>query len=324
MEESLDKVLFRPEREGFLSQGEKGKRTYLLSGKCRSPTFSVIFRVILGTENQSFVDYGMVIREMGYEAGGYGEQLKARKLKNRQEKSLKPGDEFLSGIRKGERFVPIVNFVFYYGEKAWDGSTRLFDLLDIPRTEAWIYDYISDYRMNLVHAGNVVPGHFHTGLKQVFELLPYSGRGKEMERYVEQNSGEFSNVSEETFELLATFFDDRELELAKKKEQFRNKEGGGYNMCTAFREIREESFRLGKDQGFKQGKDQGFKLGKDQGFKQGKDRGIKLGKDQGIKIGEERVNLLIQRLIKDCRMEEIERAVSDKDYQQELFSKYGI
>ena len=79
-------------------------------------------------------------------------------------------------------------------------------------------------------------------------------------------------------------------------------------MCTAFREIREESFRLGKDQG----------------FKLGKDRGIKLGKDQGIKIGEERVNLLIQRLIKDCRMEEIERAVSDKAYQQELFSKYGI
>ena len=129
-----------------------------------------------------------------------------------------------------------------------------------------------------------------------------------MERYVEQNSGEFSNVSEETFELLATFFDDRDLELAKKKEQFRNKEGGGYNMCTAFREIREESFRLGKDQG----------------FKLGKDRGIKLGKDQGIKIGEERVNFLIQRLIKDCRMEEIERAVSDKAYQQELFSKYGI
>ena len=75
-------------------------------------------------------------------------------------------------------------------------------------------------------------------------------------------------------------------------------------MCTAFRQIREE------------GISQGIKLGKDQG--------IKLGQDQGIKIGEERVNLLIQRLIKDCRMEEIERAVSDRAYQQELFTKYGI
>ena len=244
----------------------------------------MIFRVILGTENQSFVDYGMVIREMGYEAGGYGEQLKLRKRKNREEKRLMPGDEFLSGIKKGERFVPIVNFVFYYGEKEWDGNTRLFDMLDIPKKEAWIYDYISDYRMNLVHAGNVTSENFHTGLKQVFELLPFSGSGKEMKRYVERNSQEFSNVSGETFELLATFFDDRDLELEKKKEQFRNKEGGGYNMCTAFQEIREE----------------------------------------GIQIGEERVNLLIQRLIQECRMEEIERAVSDKAYQQELFIKYGI
>ena len=210
-----------------------------------SQSEKMVFRVILGTENQSFVDYGMVIREMGYEAGTYGEQLKLRKRKNREEKRLKPGDEFLS-----------------------------------------------DYRMNLVHAGNVTPQNFHTGLKQVFELLPFSGSGKEMERYVERNSQEFSNVSGETFELLATFFDDRDLELAKKKEQFRNKEGGGYNMCTAFREIREE--------------------------------GIQIGKDQGIQIGAERVNLLIQRLIQEYRMEEIERAVSDKAYQQELFIKYGI
>ena len=36
------------------------------------------------------------------------------------------------------------------------------------------------------------------------------------------------------------------------------------------------------------------------------------------------MNQLIQCLIRDCRMEEIQRAVSDKAYQQELFSKYGI
>ena len=284
----------------------------------------LIFRVILGTENQSYVDYGMVIREMGYEAGSYGEQLKIRKIKNRQEKRLKKRDEFLSGIRKGERLVPIVNFVFYYGESAWDGSTRLFELLDIPREEAWIYDYISDYKINLVHAGNVVPEHFRTGLRQVFELLPYSGNGREMERYVEQNSQEFANVSEEAFDLLATFFDGGKLELAAKKEQLKNEEGGGYNMCTAFREIREDGIKIGKDQGIKLGRDQGIKLGRDQGIKLGRDQGIKIGKDQGIKLGEERVNQLIQCLIRDCRMEEIERAVSDKAYQQELFSKYGI
>ena len=248
----------------------------------------LIFRVILGEENQSFVDYGMVIREMGYEAGGYGEQLRLRKLKRREEKSLKSGDEFLSGIKKDERFVPIVNFVFYYGEREWDGSTRLLELLDIPDGEEWIYDYISDYRMNLVHAGNVQPGNSRTGLKQVFELLPFSGNEKKMEQYVEQNSREFSNVSEETFELLSTFFDNKEMDLVKKKEQFRNKEGGGYNVSTEFQRVREDGIQIGE------------------------------------KKGEERVNLLIQRLIQDSRMDDIERAVSDRAYQQELFLKYKI
>ncbi len=121
----------------------------------------LIFRVILGMENQSYVDYGMVVREMGYEAGSYGEQLKVRKQKNRKEKVLQSGDEYLSGIKREERLIPVVNFVFYYGEKAWDGTTRLLELLDIPQGEEWIYDYISDYRMNLVHVGNVQAGNFH-------------------------------------------------------------------------------------------------------------------------------------------------------------------
>ncbi len=107
-------------------------------------------------------------------------------------------------------------------------------------------------------------------------------------------------MNEETLELLSTFFDDKEMELVKKKEQFRNKEGGGYNVCTAFREIMEK------------GRNQGIEIGKNQGMKLGEEK------------GEERVNRLIQRLIQDCRMDEIERAVSDRAYQKELFQKYGI
>ena len=71
-------------------------------------------------------------------------------------------------------------------------------------------------------------------------------------------------------------------------------------MCTAFREIMEK------------GRNQGIEIGKNQGMKLGEEK------------GEERVNRLIQHLIQDCRMDEIERAVSDRSYQKELFQKYGI
>ena len=123
-------------------------------------------------------------------------------------------------------------------------------------------------------------------------------------------------MSEETFELLATFFDDNEMEMVKKKELFRNLEGGGYNMCTAFREIREE------------GINQGIQIGKDQGIQIGKVQGIQIGKDQGIQIGmekgEERVNVLIRQLLREGCMDEIAKAVSDKNYQEELFARYHI
>ena len=95
-------------------------------------------------------------------------------------------------------------------------------------------------------------------------------------------------------------------------------------MCTAFREIREE----GINQGIQIGKDQGIQIGKDQGIQIGKVQGIQIGKDQGIQIGmekgEERVNVLIRQLLREGRMDEIAKAVSDKNYQEELFARYHI
>ncbi len=98
------------------------------------------------------------------------------------------------------------------------------------------------------------------------------------------------------------------MEMVKKKELFRNLEGGGYNMCTAFREIREE------------GINQGIQIGKDQGIQIGKDQGIQIGMEKG----EERVNVLIRQLLREGRMDEIAKAVSDKNYQEELFARYHI
>lgn len=40
--------------------------------------------------------------------------------------------------------------------------------------------------------------------------------------------------------------------------------------------------------------------------------------------GEVRVSLLIQLLIKNSRTEEIEKAVSDKDYQNKLFKEFHL
>lgn len=186
----------------------------------------------------------------------------------------------------------MITICFYYGEQEWDASTSLFELLDVPEGKKWVYEYMSDYKLNLVHAGNVKPENFKTGLKQVFELLPFSADAANLQLYMEEHKEEFLNVTEETCELLLTFFDDRDMECLKEKEIFQNQQGGGYDMCTAFRQMKEE--------------------------------GIQIGEERGIQIGEERVNLLFKHLLQDSRINDIKRAVSDREYQNQLFKEYNL
>lgn len=277
---------------------------------------TAVFRVICGGEGQSYIDYGMAIRDQGYDAAAYLEQLYAKRQKRREEKSLEPGDEYLSGIKKGDRFIPVVTLCFYYGEKEWDAAERLFELLDIPEGEEWIYKYLSDYRLNLVHAWNVEPENFQTGLRQVFELLPFSGNAEKLREYVEGHKEEFRNVSEETCELLLTFMDDKDMDIFERKGQFYNEEGGGYDMCTAFRQMREEGIQIGEERGIQIGEERGIQIGE----KRGEERGIQIGE----KRGEERVNHLIRLMLQENRGDDIQKVVANREYQEKLFMEYGI
>ena len=68
------------------------------------------------------------------------------------------------------------------------------------------------------------------------------------------------------------------------------------------------------------GFEKGEEIGKELGKKEGKEEGRKEGKAEG----EARVNHLIQLLIKQARTGEIEKAVTDKEFQQSLFTEFGI
>ena len=56
----------------------------------------------------------------------------------------------------------------------------------------------------------------------------------------------------------------------------------------------------------------------------GLEAGEKIGINKGIEQGEGRVNRLIQLLIVNSRTDEIEKAVTDKEYQQALFRELHL
>lgn len=113
----------------------------------RSQTHGAEFS-LLGIEGQEHIHYAMPMRIMGYDYGTYKKQYDSNVKKHREAKDLE-GDEFLSGMKKTDRFMPVITVVIYYGEKPWDGATTLHEILNIGKD---ILPYVNNYKMLLVEA----------------------------------------------------------------------------------------------------------------------------------------------------------------------------
>ena len=74
---------------------------------------------VVCVEEQSEVDYTMPFRVIGYDLDRYEQQLRIRRQEHRERKDLK-AEEYLSGISRDDRFLPVVTLVLYFG-KHWDG-----------------------------------------------------------------------------------------------------------------------------------------------------------------------------------------------------------
>ena len=97
----------------------------------KSSVYGVQF-VLLGLESQEHIHYAMPLRVMGYDYGSYKKQYDSNAKKYENAKGLE-ADEFLSKMKRTDKFLPIITVVIYYGEKPWDGARTLHKMLDIPK-----------------------------------------------------------------------------------------------------------------------------------------------------------------------------------------------
>ncbi len=103
---------------------------------------------ILGLENQDYIHYALPLKIEGYDVYCYNHQYKQKKAYYKNTKEL-TGNEKMSGIKKTDRFTPIVTVVIYYGSEPWDGSTCLYDMLDLPEE---LKPFITNFKVNLIEA----------------------------------------------------------------------------------------------------------------------------------------------------------------------------
>lgn len=201
---------------------------------------------ILAVENQNYVDYQMVLRNMLSESIGYRKQWKRKKRAHEETHDLKDRDEYLSGMKKDEKFAPIITLVVYFGtDGSWDGAKCLYDLLEIDDE---IKEYVTNYRLNLYdcHEHDTFD-EYKTGLRQVFEAVRYAKDKEKLREVMEENREAYSRIDSDTRNMLEVVANIKIPEECRVMEEGKER----YDMCKAFEDMRQEGYDEGIEKGIR-------------------------------------------------------------------------
>lgn len=244
---------------GILQEGEKGRIIALERRRdiCMKAELGM-YSVILANETQENIHYAMPVRNMLYDALEYTRQVQELKKRHREEGDILTGEDFLSGMKKSERLVPVITTVLYCGNDSWDGSSSLYEMLGLDEEEELakeLQNYLPDYKINLIDARNFAHlESLQTCLQYIFSMLKYNKSKEKLYQYVREHQKELKKM--DSVELAAAFAllgeQKRWMKLIETKD---TKEE--MDMCQAIDELIED----GRREGISQGISQGLKLG---------------------------------------------------------------
>lgn len=157
-------------------KGKKLERDNVM--KWMGDTLLAIFVV----EHQTEVDYHMVQRIMMAESMEYEKQWKEKQKQNKKEGTLKTNAEFISGMKKTDKFSPVITLVVYYGKEQYKGATSLHELIEWTGETEVLKKYVPDYYINIFdyHNQNSFE-EYHTELKMLFEFMRYASEKEKVE-----------------------------------------------------------------------------------------------------------------------------------------------
>ena len=259
--------------------------------------------MIIGLENQTQVHYAMPVRTMVYDAMHYagqveeirkqnGRRWKQRKGNNgdnngeqagsRVEDRLLTSAEFLSGITKEDKLLPVITIVILYSSDPWDGPVSLYDMLATKDPE--ILKYVQDYHIHLIAPGNMTDQQircFHSSMRKVLTFIKYAKDKEKMKEIMSEEDSDFYHVDRETAQFIKEMTGVN-IEIQEGEEDV--------NMCKAWEDMAIDM--------------------KNEGIQLGEQRGLQLGRQQGEQIGEQR-GLQENRFLVIKNM--IRRGYSDED-----------
>lgn len=205
---------------------------------------------VLAVENQSYIDYAMPVRCMGYDAAEYRRQLKERKqerrlLMNSENRPKNPAvsmDETLSGILSSDRLHPVYTLCLYSGTEPWDGPRKLSDMMAFDPQNKNLQSLFEEYHLHLfcINEQHVFDA-FHSDLKPLFQAMNCRNNKKKMIELIKDET--YSHLNEDTWDAIAVMTDNAAM---LQKEEF--------NMCQALQELMQDERNEGRIEGKIEGK----------------------------------------------------------------------
>ena len=204
---------------------------------------------LLILESQSYVDYRMILRVMEAEVMGYDKQRKEAYQLRRSNKEKFDRHEYLSRMKRDQKFVPIITLIIYVGKnRLWDGARHLHELLDVDEE---IRPFVNDYRLNLFDYHDYKNFHmFKTENRLLFQALSGGNSKKRMKKLLQEDSS-YAKLDEETVRAILGILG---VKSNINKIKYYDEEGNEvYDMCKAFDDYKEEGKREGKREGRREG-----------------------------------------------------------------------
>lgn len=198
------------------------------------------FYMLVGVENQSDVNYAIVVRNMLYDSINYSEQVAKLTKKNKQNKELKTSSEFLSGLKREDRLIPVVTITLFWGAGKWDGARSLHDML--ATTDQRVLSYVPDYKINLIVPSEIEDfSAFSTDVGCALDCIKHSGSKEDLMEFFEKNKELFSAIDEETADVIS--------ECVGIKINDEDRKGGKVNMSKGAQELWEDGVEKGLEKG---------------------------------------------------------------------------
>ena len=156
---------------------------------------------------------------------------------------LKTKEEILSGMKKEEKFCPVLSLVVYYGQEPYDGAMTLHELLKWEESTSKLKKYITNYHINIFdyHNQNNFE-EFHTELQLLFNFLRYSSDKEGLKKLLADHKAGYYNVDNETYQMIATLTNSQNL----LKYDGEHKKEEGNDMCKAIEEMIEDGIEQGQ------------------------------------------------------------------------------